>query len=145
MNAHTRTEFEFTLDVPYDRAAPLFGALEEQKWDGDWHPEFVYPAPAADQEGAVFRVNRPGNQAVWITTALDLPNGRVQYVNFLNHAIVTKIDIRLTRDDDKTQVRVVYERTAIEPSANETVRQLGKLAESYAAEWKSAIEKYTQS
>jgi hypothetical protein len=141
MNAHTRTEFEFTLDMPYDGAAPLFGALEEQKWDPDWHPQFIYPTPATDREGSVFLVNRPGNQAVWITTQLDLPAGRIQYVNFLNHAIVTKIDIRLTRIDDKTSVGLVYERTALEPSANETVDQLAKLAETYAAEWKSAIEK----
>jgi hypothetical protein len=89
----------------------------------------------------VFLVNRPENQAVWITTQLDLPAGRIQYVNFLNYAIVTKIDVRLTRDTDKTVVRVVYERTAIEPSANETVRQLAKLTENYAPEWKFAIEK----
>jgi thiamine pyrophosphate-dependent acetolactate synthase large subunit-like protein len=143
MNLHTRTEFEFTLDMPYDRAAPFFGALEEQKWDPDWHPQFVHPTPGADQEGSVFLVN-PQNQAVWITTQFDLPAGRVQYVNFLNRAIVIKIDIRLTRVDEGTAVHVVYERTAIEPGANETVRQLAKRTETYAAEWKSAIEKAAQ-
>jgi hypothetical protein len=29
--AHTRVEFKFTVNVPFEQAAPLFGANEERK------------------------------------------------------------------------------------------------------------------
>jgi hypothetical protein len=43
--AHTRTEFSFTVDAPFDQVVPLFGANEERKWAGDWNPQVVYPIP----------------------------------------------------------------------------------------------------
>ena len=49
--AHTRTEFRFTVEAPFEQTAPLFGADEERKWSPDWNPQFVYPEPAHDQPG----------------------------------------------------------------------------------------------
>ncbi|HEY6389915.1 MAG TPA: hypothetical protein VIX89_01485 [Bryobacteraceae bacterium] len=135
-----RTRFHFTADLAYPVAAPLFGALAEQKWAEGWKPMFLYPDPPADQEGAVFRVERPGDSSVWTATVFDLPGGHVQYLVVLNNVILTRIDIRLARNgDQKTDVSVLYERTAIDPSFNDEVRVLAKRDEGRADEWRNAI------
>jgi hypothetical protein len=139
--AHARTEFRFTLDVPYDRAAPLFGAHAEQKWAPDWKPRFIYPDPAEDRQGAIFFVEAAGHSALWTTTEFDLPRGRVQYVSLWNQHVLTRIDITLAHNGPlKTDVRVAYERTAVDPSANEHVKAMSAADANKGPEWKRQIE-----
>ncbi len=104
----------FTVDAPFEQAAPLFGANEERKWAPDWNPQFVYPTPARDQQGMIFRVDHSHHSSVWVNTAFDLAAGHIQYAYVLNDAMATLIDIHLTRESaQKTGVSVVYERTAL--------------------------------
>jgi hypothetical protein len=142
--AHARTEFHFSVDLAYDIAAPLFGALEEQKWAPEWKPQFLYPNPPADQEGAVFRVDySPSQSSIWTTSVFNLARGHIQYVLVLDHVILTRIDIRLARAGaQKTDVSVVYERTAIHPNVNEDVRKLASEDAEKGEEWKAAIDRY---
>ena len=138
-----RTQFHFTADLPYPLAAPLFGPLAEQKWADGWKPLFLYPNPPADQEGAVFRVEHPGHSSVWTTTVFDIPGGHVQYLVVLNNVILTRIDIRLAKNGtEKTDVSVLYERTAIDPSLNDRVKALAKNDAGHADEWRDAINGY---
>ena len=116
--AHTRTEFSFTVDAPFEQVVPLFGANEERKWAADWDPQFVYPAPTRDQQGMVFKVAHGQHSSVWINTALDLAAGHIQYTYILNDAMATLIDIHaIQQGAQKTAVTVVYERTALIPEA----------------------------
>lgn len=141
--AHTRIEFSVSVNLPYAEAAPLFGAWAEQKWAADWKPQFIYPAPPADQEGAVFKVEHGSHSSIWVNTVFDLPQGHVQYVYVLNNLLVTRIDIRLTKQGtDKTGASVVYERTALDAAANDQVRALGKFDSQQAPEWQAALDAY---
>lgn len=141
--AHTRVEFHFVVNAPFEQAAPLFGANEERKWAPEWNPQFVYPVPAHDQQGMVFRVEHPGHSAVWINTAFDLVAGHIQYTYVLSEAMATLIDIHLTRDSaQKTGVTVLYERTALMPEANEHVQHFAKGDEKAGKEWEEAINGY---
>lgn len=138
--AHNRTEFHFVVNAGFDQAAPLFGAEEERKWAPDWNPNFVYPTPAHDQQGMVFQVNHGEHSSVWVNTAFDLAAGHIQYAYLLNDAMVTVIDIHLTREGaQKTGVSVVYERTALIPEANEHVQHFAKGDEKAGKEWEEAI------
>ncbi len=95
------------MNAPFEQAAPLFGANEERKWAPEWNPQFIYPVPAHDQQGMVFRVEHGDHSAVWINTAFDLAAGHIQYTYVLNDAMATLIDIHLTRDSaQKTGVTV---------------------------------------
>ena len=87
---HTATEFRLEVSLPYAQVAPLFGALAEQKWAPDWRPQFVYPLPAADQEGSVFKVEHCSQSSIWITTVFNLPGGHIQYVYLLNNVSVRR-------------------------------------------------------
>jgi hypothetical protein len=139
----TRTEFHFVVSASFDQAAPLFGAEEERKWAPDWNPTFVYPTPAHDQQGMVFQVNHGEHSSVWVNTAFDLAAGHIEYAYVLNDAMVTVIDIHLTREGaQKTRVSVVYERTALMPEANEHVQHFAKGDEKAGKEWEDAINGY---
>jgi hypothetical protein len=138
-----QTRFRFTVGLAYPLAAPLFGALAEQKWAESWKPMFLYPDPPADREGAVFRIQHPGHSSIWTTTVFDLPGGHVQYLVVLNNVILTRIDIRLARNGaQKTDVSVLYERTAIDSRMNDHVRDLAKNDGKQADEWRDAINAY---
>ena len=140
---HTRTEFNFTVDTPFEKVVPLFGAHEERKWAADWNPQFVYPSPARDQQGMVFKVAHGQHSSVWINTALDLTAGHIQYAYVMNDAMATLIDIHATRQGaQKTAVTVVYDRTALIPEANEHVQHFAKGDEGAGKEWGDAMNAY---
>lgn len=140
---HTRTEFRFTANAPFEQVAPLFGANEERKWSPDWNPQFIYPQPAHDQPGMVFKIMHSQHDAIWVNTAFDLASGHVQYTYILAAAMATLIDIHLTRDGtQKTGVAVVYERTALIPEANLHVQHFAQGDERAGKEWEEAINGY---
>src|ERR1700757_2153680 len=135
--AHVRTEFELTVRAPYAVAFPLFGPEAERSWAGtDWDPQFVYPSPAADIQGAVFTVKHGAHQAVWVNTAFDVEGHHIQYAYFISDVMVTTIDLTFhLLDSADTKVTVVYERTALSIAANEPVQQFGAADQARGAEW----------
>ncbi len=140
---HTRTEFTFTVAAPFDQVVPLFGANEERKWAHDWNPQFVYPSPARDKPGMVFKVAHRNLSSVWVNTAFDLTAGHIQYSYVLNDAMAVLIDIHVTREGaQKTGVAVVYDRTALMPEANEHVQHFAKGDEGAGKEWGEAMNAY---
>jgi hypothetical protein len=140
---HTRAEFRVTVHLPYSAAAPLFGAWTEQQWSPDWKPEFLYPAPPGDQEGAVFKVRHGSHASIWMTTVFDLPGGHIQYVYVLNGLLITRIDLRLHgSSENETEVSVVYERTALDPAANDHLNALAESDAGQGPRWQAALDAY---
>lgn len=142
--AHVSNSFAFTLDASLKDAAPLFGPEGERVWAGDdWNPQFVFPVPARDVEGAVFTVRHGKHSAVWVNTLFDLKAGHMQYVYVLADLLVTTIDVRLhAAGAMRTAVEVTYVRTALRPEANEHVAVLGKHDLDQGKVWESAIHAY---
>ena len=139
---HARSQFVFTLPASLERAAPLFGPEGERCWAGaHWNPQFVYPRPGKDVEGAVFTVEHGSVRSIWVNTLFDLANGRMQYVSFIPDAVVSTIDVRLTRvGPNKTEVQVTYTRTALAVAANEHVSALARSDRANGPQWQRAIE-----
>jgi hypothetical protein len=144
--AHVSNSFAFTVDAPMHDAAPLFGGEGERVWSGDeWDPQFIFPIPARDVEGAVFTVRHGEHTAVWVNTLFDLEGGHVQYVYVLADLLVTTIDVRLHAIDvAHTRVDVTYVRTALRPEADEHVVALGAHDREQGQEWEKAINAYLQ-
>jgi len=116
--------FEFVVEAPMERAAPLF----------------VYPQPVKDEEGAVFTVLHGGQKSVWVNTVFDLAGGRMQYVAMVPEAMVSTIDVRLRAAGTKaTRVEVNYVRTALDAELNEHVTALGAQDRESGPEWAKAI------
>jgi hypothetical protein len=140
---HTRAEFQVTVHLPYAQAAPLFGAWKEQEWSPDWKPQFLYPSPPADRAGSVFKVEHGSHSSVWVTADFDLDAGHVQYVYVLNNLLLTRIDIHLHKEgENAAAASIVYERTALDPSANEQVRAMAEHDSKQAPEWQAALDAY---
>jgi hypothetical protein len=143
---HVSNSFAFTVEAHLKDAAPLFGPEGERVWAGDdWNPQFVFPVPARDVEGAVFTVRHGEHTAVWVNTLFDLKSGRMQYVYVLADLLVTTVDVRLhSIDAGHTKVNVTYLRTALRPEANSHVVALGEHDREQATVWEGAIHNYLQ-
>jgi hypothetical protein len=141
---HVENGFEFTAHGPYKIVAPLFGAFVERAWAGDdWNPEFLYPSPPHDTFGEVFTIPHGHLRSTWVNTAFDLESGHVQYVYVLPDAQAVLIDIRLERKDSSdTGVKVVYQRTALDPNLNGHINKLGEKDRDMGKEWETAIDNY---
>jgi hypothetical protein len=144
--AHSRSEFSFLVRAAMEVAAPLFGAEAERGWGGPaWNPSFLHPRPASDVRGAVFVVGNGSAKSTWVATAQDFAGGHVQYVNLIDGAVATLIDIRLSRSSaQETAVKVVYERTALSAEWNARVRELAEKDSASGPEWASAIRNYLE-
>jgi hypothetical protein len=142
--ARLSNSFTFTVNASMRNAAPLFGPEGERVWAGDeWNPQFVFPVPARDVEGAVFRVQNGEHTAVWVNTLFDLSSGRMQYVYTLGNLLVTTIHVRLHPiDATHTKVEVTYVRTALQPEEIGHVAALGKHDREQGPDWEKAINGY---
>jgi hypothetical protein len=139
---HVENEFEFTAHGPYKTIAPLFGASAERAWgEGQWNPKFLYPSPERDTLGEVFTVAHGHLRSVWVNSAFDLEKGHVQYVYVVPGAQAVLIDIHLEEEGPSaTGVKVVYQRTALNPIFNEHITKLGNGDRELGQEWQTAID-----
>jgi len=141
---HTDENFTFVAHAPIEQVAPLFAADKERVWAPHWNPQFIYPTTAADQPGMVFAVAHDHLQSVWVNTDLDLKNGRIQYVYMIPDALVTVITLRLTPQDNRTQVDVKYERTALSAEADAHVRHMAEGDRNAGPDWEKQVNGYLQ-
>ncbi len=140
---HIRTGFDLVVPASYAVAAPLFGPEGERSWAGkDWDPQFIYPQPARDAEGAVFNIRHGSHSAVWVNTLFDVDARHFQYVYFLPELMVTVVDVRFKPKGDLTEVNVVYTRTALTAQGNEHVQAMSEGDKVAGKEWQEAIDKY---
>jgi len=145
--AHARSEFTFTVQAPMAVAFPLFGPEGERPWAGPhWDPQFIYPRPAKDIEGAVFRVHHGHHSVTWVNTAFDAQAGHAAYVYVIEGKLATRIDVQLTpMDAGSTRVRVIYERTALDPSVNPDIAEMAQTDAKMGPAWEQSIGKYLHS
>jgi hypothetical protein len=144
---HTETAFSLVVQLPYAEAVPLFGLEGERAWAGKhWDPQFIYPKPARDVEGAVFTVKHGAFSAVWVNAVFNLEARHLQYVYFIPDLMVTTINVRFKPlDEATTQVNVVYARTALTPDGNEHVFAMTEGDKSAGKDWQQAIDRYLAS
>jgi hypothetical protein len=141
--AHVSNTFHFMVRAPLSRAAALFGPQGERCWAGpDWNPEFAYPRPGKDVQGAVFSVQYGPHRTVWVNTIFDPAGGRMQYVSFIPDKLVFTVDVRLTAvEPARTSVEVTDAGTALDVTSNDEVEAMGKTDRKSGPEWQEAIEK----
>ncbi len=140
----TQTAFDLVVHLPYAEAAPLFGPQGERPWAGKhWNPQFLYPQPARDEQGAVFTIHHGSVTAVWVNTLFDIEAHHFQYAYFIPVIMVTIVDVRFTpTDPTTTQVHVVYTRTALTPEGNDHVTAFTATDKTAAHDWQQSIDTY---
>jgi hypothetical protein len=140
--AHTERTFEFTVRLPMQSAAPLFGADKERIWAPGWNPQFIWPAKAYDRQGVVFTIGQGRKTAVWIAPAYDPASGFFQYAYVIPDVMVTLITLKLTPQDEWTHVAVRYERTALNAAARQTVMEMADQDSKAGPDWEKQINDY---
>ena len=145
--AHTETSFDLVVHAPYVETAALFGPEGERVWAGKhWDPQFVYPQPGRDEQGAVFTVAHGPLQAVWVIARHDVEARQFQYVYVLGGLMVCTIDVRFTPvDAGSTGVHVTYARTAVNPEGDAHVAAMTEGDRGAGREWQTAIDQYLAS
>lgn len=139
---HRSALFAFTAQARYAEVFPLFGALREKAWAPGWNPDFVWPRPAGDRAGMVFRVAQGGRVATWVATAFDQAAGRVQYVYVVPEVMVTLITLTVRDRGPTTDVEVQYDRTSLSPDADRLVSAMAANDRSAGPEWAEQINAY---
>jgi len=141
--AHVSNTFHLMVAAPLHRTAQLFGPEGERCWAGEhWNPEFVFPQPARDVQGAVFTIQHGAHRSVWVNTIFDPAGGHMQYVSVIPDKLVFTVDVRLTAVDPRqTSVEVKYERTALDVALNDEVEAMGKKDKESGPEWQQSIAK----
>jgi hypothetical protein len=134
----------FTIELNGSAAdvAPLFGPVREAEWAPDWSPRFIHPVQGVQREGAVFTtVGAYGRDRVWLLTAYDVTNGRVEYVVLTAAFTVNEIKIRVVPDGGQhCKATITYRRSALTPEGNEEVAKLdAHWAEEQRIHWQAAI------
>jgi hypothetical protein len=141
-DAHVVNSFRFEVAAPMKKVAPLFAPEAERSWAGDhWNPVFAYPQPGRDVEGAVFTVKHGPFNTVWVNTIFNVEAGRMQYVAVVADKFAMTVDVQATAiTANRTEVKVTYTRTALDPQLNEHVKELGEQDKSSGPEWQHGIE-----
>ena len=139
-----QTAFDIVVHLSYAEAAPLFGPEGERLWAGKhWDPQFLYPQPAHDEQGAVFTTHHGPVTAVWVNTLFDLEARHFIYAYFIPDIMVTTVDVRFTPvDPGGTSVHVIYTRTALTPEGNDHVTAFTNTDKTAAKDWQQSIDTY---
>jgi hypothetical protein len=133
--------FTIVLNGSAADVTPLFGPVREAEWSPDWSPRFIHPAKGAQREGVVFTTTSGhGQDRLWLLTAYDVANGRVEYV-VTTAFTANEIKIRVVPDGEKhCKATITYRRSALKPEGNEEVARLdAHWAEEQRIHWEAAI------
>jgi hypothetical protein len=141
---HTETTFDVMVNAPLAETAVLFSPEGERAWAGKhWDPQFLYPLPARDQQGAVFTINHGPVKAVWVVAQRNLEARHFQYVYVISDLMVATIDVHFqVIDPATTKATVTYARTAITPEGDEHVKAMTEGDQTAGKEWQAAIDTY---
>src|SRR5919108_4410776 len=109
--------FTIALKGSVASVTPLFGPVREAEWAPGWKPRFIHPAEGAQREGAVFTTtNNNAKERLWLLTAYDVKNGRVEYVVVTPGFTANEIKIQVIRDGEKQcKATIVYRHSALAP------------------------------
>lgn len=112
----------FHLDVPRQRAFPLFTALGERVWAPGWEPVML---SGKEERGSAFRTrNHHGQETTWIVTEYRPAEGRVSYARLAQDSNIGLVDVICTESPDGgTDVSVRYTLTGVSAQGQQFVRE----------------------
>jgi hypothetical protein len=134
--------FSVTLKGSVADVTPLFGPVREAEWAPSWTPRFLHPAQGGQCEGAVFTsVSSNGRERLWLLTAYDVKEGRVEYVFLTPGFTANQIKIHVVPDGDgQCKATITYRHSALAPEGNREVEKLdAHWAEKQRVHWETAI------
>jgi len=127
------------LPLGVDDAFRLFSPQAEKLWVPDWNPEFLYPGAITWERGQLFRTREERGEAVWIITALDREQHRVEYHRVEPGRYVAHIVVRCdSLADQEAEVLTAYSYVGLSVGGNQEIS--GMTQEAYAAKMRRWTE-----
>jgi hypothetical protein len=137
--------FTIRLNGSVAEVTPLFGPVREADWAPTWTPHFIHPVEGGQREGALFTVHSAdGQERLWMLTAYEPKEGRVEYVVVVPGFTANQIKIRVVSDGEKRcQATITYRRSALGPEGNKEVAKLdAHWAEQQRTHWETAMNAF---
>ena len=134
--------FTIVLKGSVADATPLFGPVREAEWAPGWAPHFLHPPEGAQREGVVFTTTTSkGKERLWLLTAYDIKEGRVEYIIITPGFTANEVKIRVVPDGDRRcKATITYRHSAVAREGNEEVNKLdAHWANQQQIHWETAI------
>lgn len=134
--------FTITLNGSVGEVTPLFGPVREVEWAPTWKPRFIHPPQGEQRDGVVFTTTSAnGKERLWLLTAYDEKQGRVEYVFVTPSFTFNAIKILLVPDGEKRcKATITYRHSALAPEGNAEVEKLdAQWAEQERTHWEQSI------
>jgi hypothetical protein len=121
---------------------PLFGPVREAEWAPSWRPHFLHPQQGAQREGTIFTTKSSnGRDRLWVLSAYDVSEGRVEYLFVTPGFSLNQIKIRVVAaGETQSRATITYRHSALAAEGNEEVNKLDpQWAEQQRVHWQTAI------
>ncbi|MFA9431967.1 SRPBCC family protein [Egicoccus sp. AB-alg2] len=138
-SGRTRLDAGFVVDVPPDVALERFTPEGERDWVPGWHPEYPGGRPEEPVPGTVFVTRSASTRTTWVV--VEREPDRMRYARVAEGrtaGTVTVVCAPATRTT--TDVRVVYDLTALSPEGRRDVADLAADYPAHLEGWRQAIE-----
>ena len=139
---------EFIANASITIVFPLFGPIEEMKWDPDWKPKIVCFERSIPEERMMFTSParfEDEHDYVWIITRFDPEKHIIEYTVSSEHR-TWFIDVRCIEENEYApRVRVTYTYTSLtERGAELNTVSLESMFKENLADWARAINSYLE-
>jgi hypothetical protein len=134
------------LEGPVDTVFPLFGPIEEMKWEDGWDPVILYPVSGEPEEGMFFTTRAQDHDETtyaWIVAKYNPEMYLIEYI-VSTHNRCWVITIQCTAlPGNRTQTTVRYTFTGLTALGNELNRRaIQKIYTRNLKDWEEAINYY---
>lgn len=136
------------LEVPIDKAFPLFTPLGERDWVPGWDPTMLHPESGAAQLGTVFTTQASGEATtLWSIAAYDGEQHYVKYARVTPGSRFGWVEVACTAvAPSLTEVEVTYTFTGLSEPGNAYINAMTASAyQKQMADWKALIVAYLAS
>lgn len=137
---------EMVLLGPIETVFPLFGPLEEKKWEDGWNPNILFPPSGEVEEGMVFTTGGAAGgegRNTWIVSKYLPGDHRIEYTVSTGHRIWVIAVKCAPLSEGSTKAEVRYTFTGLNPEGNTLNRAaLDRMYKNNLKDWEEAINHY---
>jgi hypothetical protein len=142
---HVERSKSFVVELPVDRAFPLFEPEGERAWAKGWDPEYLHPrATTKAERGMVFRTRHGAEETLWTVVRHDPADAIVEYVRVTPGSRMGRVLVQCARMDAmRTRVTVIYALTGLSEAGNAALREFDAAYDAFIDSWAAAIRSAT--
>jgi hypothetical protein len=113
---------EITVDLPADRAFPLFTPKGEEAWVPGWRPEYLSPRSGETVEEMLFRTGSGDETTIWTCLKHEPDLAHARYLRVTPASRVAIVDVRCRPDGlARSIVRVSYAFAALTEAGAQSI------------------------